>query len=126
MDGKGSKGAYFLLFSVCATLLATLLEIFGSCDFADDTAFTISVFNWLDAIVVIWFTFEYIARFSANGISYAFSSLGMIDLIATVPYYLLLLVPTATAFHTTLDGWDGPLRALRLLRLVSLDRYAPR
>ncbi|QDV86067.1 ion transporter [Planctomycetes bacterium TBK1r] len=70
---------------------------------------------WLrcaEIFVVVVFTIEYIARFYLGGIRFAASFLGIIDLMAIMPFYLSL-------------GFDlRAIRAFRLMRLVRVLKLA--
>ncbi len=71
--------------------------------------------TWLrcaEIFVVVVFTIEYIVRFYLGGIRFAASFLGIIDLMAIMPFYLSL-------------GFDlRAIRAFRLMRLVRVLKLA--
>jgi hypothetical protein len=83
-------------------------------------------FSWGEAAVVAWFTVEYGVRTMAQGLTpkglkgYVWSWLGLVDALATFPYFLAagLLGPRVAA---VVNVYDDPLRAFRILRLVRLD-----
>ena len=68
----------------------------------------------------ILFTIEYILRLVAvrKPLAYARSSLGLIDLIAVAPTWLILFVPGAQFFVTV-----RVLRLLRIFRILKLTEY---
>lgn len=78
-------------------------------------------FQIVEWVVTVAFTFEYVLRlYSAPQRSrYAFSFLGIIDLLSILPLYLALFVPAA-ASGVVLAG----LRLVRLFRLFGLRRMA--
>lgn len=122
--GYGEKGAYFQKVSLFATLFAVGLEIISTCQFASETAEARNTVDALEVLVVLWFTFEFVLRAQAHGLEYIFSPLGIVDMLATFPFYFACgLLGRAVAARV--DVYDGPLRGLRILRLVRLDEYAP-
>ena len=125
VEGKGNAGQKFQAVSIFATLFAVALEVVSTCEFASASPSAITTINALEIIVVVWFTIEYGLRVSANGFAYIFSWLGVVDFLATFPYYIAhgALGPQA---ESIVNVYDGPLRGLRLLRLIRLDSYAPR
>ena len=74
--------------SLGATLFAVGLEILSTCEFAQETIEARDMVDMLEVAVVIWFTFEYALRVHAHGLDYAFSWLGVVDFLATFPFYL--------------------------------------
>lgn len=124
VEGKGSLGQNFLILSISATLFAVALEVVSTTEFAKSSHSAVTTVNALEFVVVCWFTAEYFLRMVANGFDYVFSWLGFVDFFATFPYFVAhgLLGPHLALI---MNVYDGPLRALRLLRLVRLDAYAP-
>eukprot|EP00606_Chrysophyceae_sp_TOSAG23-5_P001248 GSChrysophyteH2.ASY1.ANO1.921.1 assembled CDS len=112
VEGRGPRGERFMLISLIATLFAVSLEVWSTVDYA------------ALLVVVAWFTIEYIVRTSANGSDYTFSQLGAIDFVSTFPYFAAKGL-LGSSIADTMDVYDGPLRALRILRLVRLDSYVP-
>ena len=70
---------------------------------------TYTLLGWIEVVVVVLFTIEYILRIVASEkkLSYIFSFYGIIDLLAILPFYLSASVS---------------LQALRILRLLRLFR----
>ena len=140
VEGKGNRGELFQSISLFATLFAVTLEIISTVDYSTLlpkdgeegplTRFMPGVDTIADLIamsemgVVLWFSLEYFIRIGANGTDYMFSWLGCVDALATFPYYLARGI-AGPEISETMDVYDGPLRALRILRLVRLDAYVP-
>jgi hypothetical protein len=122
--GQGQYGGMFMKLSLGATLFAVGLEIISTCDFAQETIEAREMVDMLEVVVVIWFTFEYALRVHAHGLEYATSWLGAVDFLATFPFYLASGL-FGSSIASIMDVYDGPLRGLRILRLVRLDEYAP-
>jgi hypothetical protein len=124
VDGRGTRGHTFVTLSLIVTISAVLLEILSTVDYGEKQAFATTIIERSELVVVLWFSFEFIVRCCADGWDYVFSWLGAVDIFATFPYYLAqgLIGPNIA---TTMNIYDGPLRALRILRLVRLDAYAP-
>ena len=70
---------------------------------------------WSERVIVAIFTIEYALRFAANGFRYVFSLLGVIDLLAILPFYISFGVVDFRSVRM--------FRLLRLLRLAKLHRY---
>lgn len=75
--------------------------------------------------MVGWFTVEIICRTVAYSGEYITSKLGFLDLLATAPWYIAQGL-LGSRIGTVVDRYDGPLRFVRLMRLMRLDAYAPR
>jgi len=140
VDGRGAIGEQFIYFSLMATFFAVVLEIVSTVDYSTIAPSEVApgTLDWVypsvdrvasaiklsEFVVVMWFTVEYAVRLVANGWEYAFSFLGLIDAVATFPYYLAHGLG-GPSIAKTMDIYDGPLRALRICRLVRLDTYVP-
>jgi len=122
--GRGPQGRYFMAVSVLATLFAVTLEVVSTCAFASASPIAVATVHTLEAVVVVWFTFEYSIRAAAMGSEYVFSWLGVVDFLATFPWFVAVGLFGSSA-AVIVNMYDGPLRGLRLLRLVRLDTYAP-
>ncbi len=116
----------FELFLRCLIWYSVVTYIFelslGHAHSHDGSAFWL----WSERIVALIFTFEYGLRWwrscRDNGISnYPRSVLGIIDLVAIVPFWLGFLAHPALAIIPV--GWLALIRTLRLLRLCKLLRY---
>tara|TARA_Y100001934_G_C12270515_1_gene734674 strand:- start:346 stop:1071 length:726 start_codon:yes stop_codon:yes gene_type:complete len=70
---------------------------------------------WTERVVAAILTLEYFARWRKEGKDYPRSRLGMIDLLAILPFWLGFLVPAA---------WLGLVRSMRILRLLKLYRHS--
>jgi len=94
------------------------------------------LFDNIEFIAVMVFTIEYILRFyaspedhdwkvlgyttpGAKRLRYFVSPFSIVDLIAIIPYYV------ACAGSSIANEYDGQLRMLRVLRLITLDHYVP-
>jgi voltage-gated potassium channel len=104
-----------LIFCILASVAVVILESIAPIDarwhrelFAAEMAFT------------LLFTIEYVLRLIAvrRPLSYARSTLGVIDLLAIAPTWLALLIPGAQFFLTV-----RVLRLLRIFRILKLTEY---
>ncbi len=84
----------------------------------DDSHDTPIYFLWSERIVALIFTMEYIVRLIRNSGRgfYPFTALGVIDLIAIVPFW--------TGFVFTTDAFLHAIRTLRVLRMLKFFRYS--
>ncbi len=86
----------------------------------DHAAPSSMVFVWIERLVAVCFTVEYVLRWIDDvqdhyGWHYPHSALGVIDLVAILPFWLGLLVPVA---------WTDFARTLRIFRLLKYGRYS--
>lgn len=61
-----------MFMSMCATLFAVTLEILSTCEFAQATDSAREMVDMCEFVVVMWFTFEFVIRVSANGFQYVY------------------------------------------------------
>jgi len=130
VEGRGPVGHRFVAASLGATLAAVALEVLSTVDLAGVEGVGLSpaalgaLFGWGEVLVVGWFSVEYGVRAGASGFAYLASPLGIVDALATFPLFFVsgLAGPRAAALAS---AYNGPLRALRILRLARLDAYAP-
>ena len=79
----------------------------------------------IEAVYVTWFTFEYLIRLitSPNKVKFVTSALGLVDLLAILPYYVTLIAQqdnvVAKAFPVL-----RIIRLLRVVRILKLSRYS--
>ena len=72
-------------------------------------------FLWVERAIALVFTLEYVVRLLALGPRYIKSPLGVIDLVAILPFWVGFFVPARRL---------GVVRALRILRLLKYFRYS--
>lgn len=81
----------------------------------------------VESLCIAWFTFEYLLRlFSApNFIAFAFSSLGIVDLISITPFYITLIIRQESTGRNIMNtfGIMRMLRLVRIIRVFKLTRY---
>ncbi|MCA9124287.1 MAG: ion transporter [Planctomycetaceae bacterium] len=70
---------------------------------------------WSERIVALLFTVEFALRLRARGSNYPYSRLGIIDLVAILPFWAGFAVPPAALHY---------VRTLRILRLFKFYRYS--
>ncbi|OON23493.1 hypothetical protein X801_00597 [Opisthorchis viverrini] len=84
----------------------------------------------LELICTMWFTFEYLIRFAAcpNKQQFVKSFLNLIDLVATLPYYVSKILEACVDFSVTSLGAVNEivqvLQVLRVLRVFKLARHS--
>ncbi len=105
-----------LIGAIIASVGLTMAESVKSLAEGHRTFFFVS-----EVIFTLFFTVEYILRLysSKNTKAYAFSFFGMVDLLATLPFYIQLILPGAQ----TLSVVRG-LRIMRIFRVLKLNQYA--
>ena len=111
--GKGFD--VVLLWAIVASLVAIMLESIP--DFREQHGDILYIVEWC---FTIFFTLEYILRLwvTEKSKDYAFSFLGVIDLLAIIPTYLSLFV-VGTHFLLVIRA----IRLLRVFRVLKLVRY---
>ena len=82
------------------------------------------VFLWLELIVTLVFTAEYLLRIFSwpNPAKYVFSFWGLIDLATILPLYVMWLWPEISLDYVF--AWRA-MRAIRVLRILKLLRFMP-
>lgn len=97
----------FILLSMITMSLETLPDI---------TQSTILIFNSIELVIILVFTTEYVLRIwtAEKPLKYIFSFLGIIDLVAIVPFWL------ATGIN--LQGARA-FRLVRMIRVLKILRY---
>ncbi len=103
----------FIAFVIIASVTLYICEV----EFAgtDNSRQGHYVWLWIERVVAVIFTIEYIMRARQIGPSYLKSRAGFIDLIAIFPFWIGFFVP---------DAWLGLIRSMRVLRLLKLYRYS--
>ena len=79
----------------------------------------------VEAVYVSWFTLEYVIRFIASPLKWKFvkSALGLVDLLAIIPYYITLILLTENSTVTAFPVLRI-IRLLRVVRVLKLSRYS--
>ena len=119
------EGNWFMGLSICMTVLGVCVQIVGTCDVVQESALWKKLSTYFELCVIVWFTIEIIYRTIAFGYEYITSKLGILDLVATMPWYIAQGLLGSKIGHIV-DRYDGPLRFIKLMRLMRLDAYAPR
>lgn len=136
LEGRTTAGAYFVAFIVGLIVIITIESILSTVDSLTAHPKVHTAFSWLEGVVVVIFTIEYVARFVAASANPQYASTAayspllarfrhlisfyaLVDLLAILPWYLAV-----SGVHVA-DEADELLRMLRLLRLLALDRYVP-
>lgn len=104
-----------LLWAIVASLVAIMFE--SVLAFREQYGSTLYIIEW---VFTVFFTVEYLLRLwvSQEPKKYAFSFLGIIDLLAIVPTYLSLFV-IGSQFLLVIRA----IRLLRVFRILKLVRY---
>ncbi|MEM6643531.1 MAG: ion transporter [Bacteroidota bacterium] len=111
-------GKIFDVILLWAILLSVLVVMLESVRELKQTYFqTFFIIEWTFTII---FTIEYLLRLfiSPHPRKYAFSFLGIIDLLATIPSYLALFISGGTYLVVIRS-----IRLLRVFRILKLGRY---
>lgn len=104
-----------LLWAILLSLIAIMLESIPT--FREQHGTILYIIEW---IFTIFFTIEYLLRLwvSQEPKKYAFSFLGVIDLLAIIPTYLSLII-VGSQFLLVIRA----IRLLRVFRILKLVRY---
>ena len=104
-----------LLITIVSSVVAVMLESIDSIhqQYGD----ILRIFEW---IVTIFFTIEYFLRIYAvnKPLKYIFSFMGIIDLLAIIPTYLIFIFPAAHFFTVVRS-----IRLIRVFRVFKLSHY---
>jgi voltage-gated potassium channel len=104
-----------LLFTILASLLVVMLD--SVADIHDRYQNLLSILEWAFTLL---FGIEYLLRLycSSNPKRYAFSFFGMVDLLAVLPSFIALFLPSAQYLLVI-----RILRLLRVFRILKLRKY---
>ena len=104
-----------LLITIVSSVVAVMLESIDSIhqQYGD----ILRIFEW---IVTILFTIEYFLRIYAvnKPLKYIFSFMGIIDLLAIIPTYLIFILPAAHSLSVIRS-----IRLIRVFRVFKLSHY---
>ena len=83
------------------------------------------VFATTEAACIAWFTFEYCARLIASPrkLQFLYQPLNMIDLVAIIPFYIMLVLKQTNTNVSSLSILRV-LRLVRVFRIFKLSRYS--
>ncbi|MFT7102376.1 MAG: voltage-gated potassium channel [Bacteroidia bacterium] len=111
--GKGFD--IVLLWAIVASLVAIMLESIPAFRVQH-----VDILHTIEWVFTIFFTLEYLLRLwvSPRAKDYAFSFLGVVDLLAIIPTYLSLIV-VGSQFLLVIRA----IRLLRVFRILKLVRY---
>ena len=104
-----------LLITIVSSVVAVMLESIDS--IYQQYGGLLRIFEW---IVTIFFTIEYFLRIYAfnRPLKYIFSFMGIIDLLAIIPTYLIFIFPAAHFFTVVRS-----IRLIRVFRVFKLSHY---
>ena len=104
-----------LLITIVSSVVAVMLESIDSIH--QQYGNLLRIFEW---IVTILFTIEYFLRIYAvnRPLKYIFSFMGIIDLLAIIPTYLIFIFPAAHFFTVVRS-----IRLIRVFRVFKLSHY---
>lgn len=102
----------FILLSVAFTMMESVESIHKQ---------WVAYFFYSEVVFTLFFSVEYLLRLysSRNTFSYAFSFFGLVDLLATLPFYVAIFLPGASSL-TIIRG----LRIMRVFRVLKLNKFA--
>ena len=105
------ENAIKLLIVYSVTMYFLEIDVEQSADSTQGSA----LWLWSERVVALLFTIEFAFRWKIRGNKYSRSRLGMIDLVAILPFWLGFVVPMAALHY---------VRTLRILRLFKFYRYS--
>ena len=103
----------FIAFVVVVSVIAYVLEV----EFAQ-TEHSLEgnpFWLWIERVAASILTFEFLIRWKVEGKKYPKSLLGIIDLLAVLPFWIGFIAPA---------NWLGLVRSMRILRLLKLYRHS--
>lgn len=117
-EADTSAGKRFDLAVLTLIIISVTLVMLESVSYID-ILFS-KYFYWIEWVVTILFTLEYITRIIAikKPLKYIFSYYGIIDLLSTIPLYLSLFFMGTESLITL-----RALRLLRIFRILKLTRF---
>ena len=120
---------YFAIFSFVHILLSVLLACMETSfkDLKSKTTFWENPFNVGELYLNVWFLFEFLTRFTfcPNIVKFMKTSLNLIDVLAVLPYFILLAIGGQEK-SSSATGVLRLLRFVRVLRLFRLSKHSTR
>jgi voltage-gated potassium channel len=112
-----ARAMWVIKITVLVSVVAYFIEV--EVIASQDSLHGPALFLWLERMVALILTAEYAMRLREAGrgrrLAYAFSPLGVVDLLSILPFWAGFLVP---------DRYLGMVRTLRVLRLAKFYRYS--
>ncbi|KAL0164790.1 hypothetical protein M9458_040543, partial [Cirrhinus mrigala] len=80
----------------------------------------------IETACIIWFTLEYILRFlsSSNQVRFVFSFMNIIDFLAIMPFYVVLILTHLGTAVMELANVQQAVQALRIMRIARIFKLA--
>lgn len=125
IEGRTYPGQVFeilVLVLIFVTIFIAILTTVPSMDCDIVNSNWCDLFMIVEAFATLVFTVEYLLRLFAapSRLEYIFSFYSLVDLLAIVPWYVVLFFPS---------GWvaqnDSVFKMFRILRLFKLDKFCP-
>eukprot|EP00656_Telonema_subtile_P019556 TRINITY_DN2078_c0_g1_i5.p1 TRINITY_DN2078_c0_g1~~TRINITY_DN2078_c0_g1_i5.p1 ORF type:complete len:990 (+),score=271.81 TRINITY_DN2078_c0_g1_i5:278-3247(+) len=132
LDGKTKWGFRFEMFILLLIVLSVTYAVVSTLPSVGEP----TSLQWCEGVIVVIFTFEFLARLYAISesheyadckyprLNYLISFYAVVDLLAILPWYLQYVFQ-GTGFGDWMDEHDKELRMFRMLRLFKLDKYVP-
>lgn len=80
----------------------------------------------IETACIIWFSVEYILRFvsSSNKVRFAFSFMNIVDFVAIMPFYVVLILTHLGTAMMELANVQQAVQALRIMRIARIFKLA--
>jgi voltage-gated potassium channel len=134
LEGSWPFGRLFGWFIIALVICNVVLMVVTTVDSIYEPRKT--AFDTVEGVTVALFTMEYLLRLYAcvedvklqplgpllGRLRHIFSLMSIVDLVAILPYYVLLLVQLNQKQGNNQIGFFGAIRALRIFRLLKAER----
>lgn len=113
-----------LIFVSTLAFIIESLPFFHAMELEAERTRTYTFWWYIECIVVICFSVEYITRFAVAEQKWIFfkRALNVIDILAVLPFYVEVIIDAAIRMSPTASGTVSALRVLRAVRLVRVFR----
>ncbi|KAK7133636.1 hypothetical protein R3I94_015493 [Phoxinus phoxinus] len=114
----------FILLSSVVMCVSTIPEL--QVQDAEGNLVEHPTFESIETACIIWFTVEYILRLvsSSNKLQFVFSFMNMVDFLAIMPFYVVLILTHLGTAMMELANVQQAVQALRIMRIVRIFKLA--
>ncbi|XP_076874280.1 voltage-gated potassium channel regulatory subunit KCNF1-like [Brachyhypopomus gauderio] len=112
----------FILLSTVVMCVDTLPEL----HVYDEGGHEDPTLEYIEIVCIVWFTVEYVLRLASapNKVRFAFSFMNMVDFLAIMPFYLVLILTHQGTAVTELASVQQAVHALHVMHLARIFKLA--
>uniref|UniRef100_A0A671P2P0 Potassium voltage-gated channel, subfamily F, member 1a n=1 Tax=Sinocyclocheilus anshuiensis TaxID=1608454 RepID=A0A671P2P0_9TELE len=117
---------YYFHFLLAVDLWEFQRTRYADCNDAKGNLVEHTTLESIDTACIIWFTVEYVLRLvsSSNKLRFVFSFMNIVDFLAIVPFYVVLILGAAQMELANVQQAVQALRIMRIARIFKLARHS--